>query len=411
MPRIDAGRFRADFEALAAIGRTADGGVHRPTFGDAHLAARAWFLDRAAAAGLETHVDTAGNHSAILASGSGEAPRILLGSHLDSVPNGGRYDGALGVVAALEVLRAIHDADLNLPCTLEAIDFTDEEGTLVGLLGSRALTGALTRDTLMAPRGGRDALLAGLARVGLTETGLADARRDPGTIAGYLELHIEQGPVLEREDVDIGAVSSIVGSRSLGVIFRGKAGHAGTTPMDVRRDAGLAAATFIVGVHETVVRDFPNCVATVGRVTLEPGAFNVIAGAAHVALEFRSADTSELDALERALIVRAREAETLGVAVEIDAVGRWEPAPLDISVRTAIERVAGALGLSAIELTSGAGHDAQALARVAPSGMIFVPSVAGVSHQPAEFTAWDDCLNGANVLLGATLDLAGTPAG
>jgi hydantoinase/carbamoylase family amidase len=406
VPHIDAGRFRADFDALAEIGRTVQGGVHRPTFSDAHLAARAWFLDRAAAAGLETRVDAAGNHSATLRSPAPEAPTLLLGSHLDTVPNGGRFDGALGVVAALEVLRATQDAQLVLPCSLEAIDFTDEEGTLVGLLGSRALAGGLTPDMLQAPRGGRPALLAGLARAGLTEAQLADARRDPGTIAAYLELHIEQGPILERQRVDIGIVTAIVGSRSFKLTFKGTAGHAGTTPMDARDDAGLAAARFVVGVHDTVAWDFPNCVATVGRVTLEPGAFNVIAGEAHVALEFRSAEPSQLDALEDALLFRAREAETLG-RVEIEPVGRWEPVPLDSTIRSAIARVSDALGLSTIELPSGAGHDAQALAHVTPSGMIFVPSAEGLSHQASEQTAWDDCLNGAEVLLGATLELAG----
>ena len=408
---IDADRLRADFDALAAIGRTVEGGVSRPTFSEAHLAARAWFLDRATAAGLETRVDAAGNHSALLRSSRAEAPTLLLGSHLDTVPNGGRFDGALGVVAALEVLRATQGAGIDLPYTLEAIDFTDEEGTLVGLLGSRALTGALTTGELQAPRGGREALLAGLARAGLTETRLADARRDPRTLAGYLELHIEQGPVLELQRVDIGIVSTVVGSRSFDLTFKGTAGHAGTTPMETRHDAGLAAATFVVGVHDTVVRDFPNCVATVGRVTLEPGAFNVIAGEAHVALEFRSTDASQLDALEDALVLRARDAEALGLTVEVEPVGRWEPVLLDITMRTAIARAAGTLGLNTIELPSGAGHDAQALAHITSSGMIFVPSVDGLSHQPGEHTTWDDCLNGANVLLGATLELAEAFAG
>jgi hydantoinase/carbamoylase family amidase len=384
--------------------------VSRPTFSEAHLAARAWFLDRAAAAGLETEVDAAGNHSARLRSSRAEARTLLLGSHLDTVPSGGRFDGALGVVAGLQVLTATREAGIDLPYTLEAIDFTDEEGTLVGLLGSRAVTGALTTGELQAARGGRDALLSGLARAGLTEARLTDARRDLRTIAGYLELHIEQGPVLEHERVDIGIVSAIVGSRSFNLTFEGRPGHAGTTPMDARRDAGLAAATFVVDVHETTVRDFPNCVATVGRVTLEPGAFNVIAGEAHVALEFRSAEAAQLDALEDALLRRAQDAEALGFAVKIEPVGRWDPVELDVTVRTAIARVASRLGLSVVELRSGAGHDAQALARVTPSGMIFVPSVDGLSHQAAEQTSWEDCLNGAKVLLGATLELAATLA-
>lgn len=410
MLRVDADRLQADFAALASIGSTAAGGVTRTTFSDAHRAARAWFLERAAAAGgLETRVDAAGNHSAVLPARSAGARTLLLGSHLDSVPSGGRYDGALGVLAALEVLRAVRDAGLDLPVTLEAIDFTDEEGTFVGLLGSWALTGALTPERLASPRGGREALLAGLARAGLAEERLADARRDPATLAAYLELHIEQGPVLERDGVDVGIVSGIAGSRSFQLTFEGDARHAGTTPMAGRRDAALGAARFLLGVRETVVRDFPGCVATVGKIELEPGAFNVVPGRARASLECRSLEPAQLDALAPALLERARtDAAAEGLALEIEPVGRWEPAQLDPSVRAAIGRAVSSLQLSSVELPSGAGHDAQALAAVTPSGMIFVPSVGGVSHDPAEQTAWEDCVNGANVLLGAALDLAGS---
>ena len=399
-PRVDAERLRADFEALSSIGATADGGVERPTFSDAHLEARAWFLERARAAGLETRVDAAGNHSAVLPAG---ARTLLLGSHLDSVPDGGRYDGALGVVAALEVLRSVHDAGLALPVTLEAIDFTDEEGTLVGLLGSWAVAGSLPPETLAAPRGGRDALVAGLARVGLEESHLADARRDPASLAGYLELHIEQGPVLEREGVDIGIVTGIVGSRSFRLMFTGASGHAGTTPMEARRDAGVAAAAFVVAARDLVVRGYPGCVVTVGSIAFEPGAFNVIPGRARLALEFRSLDSDELDAMEAELLDLAG---AQGVEVEVEPVGHWEATPLDAEVQAAIRGAAAALGLSTRDLPSGAGHDAQALAAVARSGMLFVPSQGGVSHSPREHTAWEDCVNGANVLLGAALALA-----
>ena len=403
MLRVDAERFRADFDALAAVGATPAGGVSRPTFSDAHLNARGWFFERARAAGLETRVDAAGNHSAVLRSARADAPTLLLGSHLDSVPDGGRFDGALGVVAALEVLRTAKDAELDLPVTLEAIDFTDEEGTLVGLLGSWAVAGMLPPETLRAPRGGRDALLAGLARAGLDEERLADARRDPASLAGYLELHIEQGPVLERDGVDVGVVSGIVGSRSFRLAFVGAPGHAGTTPMDARRDAGVAAAAFVVGARELVVRVYPGCVATVGSASFEPGAFNVIPGRARLALEFRSLDAGQLDALERDLLELAR---SQGLDVDVEPVGRWEPTPLDESVRAAIARAADDLGLSTRELPSGAGHDAQALATVTQSGMLFVPSRGGISHSPAELTDWDDCVNGANVLLNAALELA-----
>jgi beta-ureidopropionase / N-carbamoyl-L-amino-acid hydrolase len=402
--RIDAARMRADFDALAAIGATPEGGVHRPSLGRAHLEARAWFLERARSAGLETRVDPAGNHSAILGAAG---PTLLLGSHLDSVPNGGRFDGALGVVAALHVLLAVQASGLELPVALEAIDFTDEEGTLVGLLGSEALTGALTTESLRAPRGGRDALLAGLERAGLKEEGLAGARRDPGSLVGYLELHIEQGPTLERAQRQIGIVTSIVGARSFSLAFFGRAGHAGTTPMAARRDAGLAAAAFALAVEDVVTREFPGCVATVGDLRLEPGAFNVIPGVARLALEFRSPDPHELDSLEASLLALARtEATGRGVESEIAPVGRWEPTPLDPGVCDAIETAADELRLSSLRLHSGAGHDAQALAAITPAGMIFVPSVAGLSHDPGELTHWDDCVNGANVLLRAALALA-----
>lgn len=408
MLRVDAARLRSDFDALASIGGTAEGGVHRPTFSEAHLDARAWFLERAAAAGLETRVDAAGNHSAVLRSRVTDAPTLLLGSHLDSVPNGGRFDGALGVVAALEVLRTVRDAGVDVPVSLEAIDFTDEEGTLVGLLGSFALAGALDPAMLAAPRGGRDRLLAGLESVGLEEERLGDALRDPATLAGYLELHIEQGPVLERERVDVGVVSGIVGSRSYRLAFEGAAGHAGTTPMAGRRDAGVGAAAFVVGAREVVVREFPGCVATVGSLALDPGAFNVIPARARLALECRSLDLAQLDALEQELLALAhREADAHGLALDVELAGRWEPTPLDEEARAAVARAASALGLSTLELPSGAGHDAQALARVTRSGMVFVPSAGGLSHQPGEHTAWEDCVNGANVLLGAALELAG----
>ncbi|MDX6467742.1 MAG: allantoate deiminase [Gaiellaceae bacterium] len=399
--RVDATRLREDFDALAAIGATAAGGVDRPSLGDAHLAARRWFLECAEAYGLATRVDAAGNHSAVLPA---HGPTLLLGSHLDSVPDGGSYDGALGVVAALHVLVALREAEL--PLALEAIDFTDEEGTLVGLLGSEALTGALSAETLRNPRGGREALLAGLERAGLREEELCDARRDPATLAAYLELHIEQGPRLERAGTQIGIVTGIVGARSYVLDFAGRSGHSGTTPMDARRDAGLAAAVFAVAANAIVVQAFPGCAATVGDMRFEPGDFNVIPGAVRVSLEFRSLDAAQLDALEAALLHAARAAaEQHALGVEITPVGHWTPTVLDEGVRKAIATAAEALGLAATELSSGAGHDAQALAGIVPSGMIFVPSSGGVSHNPHEHTAWDDCVNGANVLLGAALEL------
>ncbi len=269
---------------------------------EAHLAARAWFRAQAESVGLETHVDGAGNHSALLRCASPGAPVLLLGSHLDSVPNGGRFDGALGVIAALEVLQVVQSASLRLPFHLEAIDFTDEEGTLVGLLGSAALAGNLTAQELETPRGGRENLLNGLRRAGLTEAGLLSDGRDAHTLAGYLELHIEQGPRLRQAGLPIGVVTGIVGIASYRLTFIGRANHAGTTPMQERLDAAQGAAAFILAVRALVVGEFPGCTANVGLVNLLPGAYNIIPGAAVVGLECRAADLPTFKHLEQALL-------------------------------------------------------------------------------------------------------------
>ena len=409
--RVDSDRLRSDFDALASFGALDDGGISRTTFSDAHLNARAWFLDRARAAGLETRVDAAANHSAILPASAPNAPTLLIGSHLDSVRRAGRYDGALGVLCALEVLRTVKDAGHALPVTLEAIDFTDEEGTLVGTLGSWALAGQLTDDMLGMPRGGRELLVAELERMGMTRSGMLAASRDPATLVGFLELHIEQGPVLERAGIDIGIVTGIVGSSSFHVSFEGEPRHAGTTPMDGRRDAALGAAAFVLGAHEIVTRDFPGCVATVGDVAIEPGSFNVVPGTARLLLECRALDAAELTALESALGDRARsEAAAFGLDVVVERVGRWEPTLTDSRFRAAFAAAAAALDLSTMELPSGAGHDAQALAPITATGVVFVPSAGGISHDPREYTSWQECVHGANVLLGATVELAVAPA-
>ena len=246
----------ASFNELASIGATAEGGVHRPTFSEAHLAARRWFREEIERSGLEFHVDGAGNHSAVLTFERSNVPTLLIGSHLDSVPDGGRFDGALGVMAALEVLRTVRENAIPLKVRLEAIDFTDEEGTLVGLLGSAALTGHLRPELLQNPRGGRDALVEGMKRAGLSEEGMLSAARPKESMTGYLELHIEQGKRLERSGTDIGIVSAIVGISSYQLSFIGRADHAGTTTMQDRLDASLGASAFTLAARELVMTGF-----------------------------------------------------------------------------------------------------------------------------------------------------------
>ena len=295
---INSDRMLAAFNDLAQFGATGDGGVDRPTFSAAHLAARSWLRDQIEKSGLDFRTDGAGNHSAFLACSPEGSPTFLLGSHLDSVPKGGRFDGALGVMAAFEVLRTVKDSSLRLKFGLEAMDFTDEEGTLVGLLGSAALAGRLHPELIQSPRGGRQALVEGLQRAGLSDESLLAAARPKNSLAGYLELHIEQGKRLQRAGVNIGIVSAIVGISSYRLTFIGRADHAGTTTMEDRLDASLGAGAFTLAAREIVLKDYPDCVVNVGRIEIAPGAFNIVPASAEVWLEFRAPGEEEFARLE-----------------------------------------------------------------------------------------------------------------
>ena len=405
--RINSERLLANFETLAAIGATPDGGVHRPALSDAHLEARRWFLEQAKQVGLDARVDGAGNHSAVLHCGRAGGPILLLGSHLDSVPYGGRFDGALGVLAALEVLQVVKEQGISLNTHLEAIDFTDEEGQFVSLLGSLALSGQLEPEHLQNPRGGRDRFQKALRHAGLNGSSLFSAGRDPATVAGYLELHIEQGPRLIESGVHIGIVTGIVGIRTFRIRFIGRADHAGTMPLDKRLDAAQGASAFTLAARELVMKDFPGCVVNVGNMEFAPGAFNVVPQMVTVALEFRADDDDKLDKMEAVLLKQASvEARRFGLDWETELLDNVGTARMSEKVCDAFANASEMLGLKHTSLPSGAGHDAQALARICPIGMIFVPSVGGFSHSPKEFTEWDDCVNGANVLLHAALLLA-----
>src|SRR3972149_1052187 len=334
--RVNPDRMLAAFNQLALIGATSDGGVDRVTFSETYLAARKWFKEEIEKSGLEFRTDGAGNYSAFLSSsapddGHRKIPvrgdqTLLLGSHLDSVPNGGRFDGALGVMAALEGLRTIKDAGLRPRLNLEAIDFTDEEGTLVGLLGSSALAGHLRHEILQNPRGGREALLEGMERASLSDESMLSAARSKDSLAGFLELHIEQGKRLERAGIDIDIVSAIVGIWSYRLSFLGRADHAGTTTMDERRDASLGASAFTLSAREIVMNDFPNCVLNIGDMEFTPGAFNIVAARVDVSLEFRSPDEEEFQRLAVSLLERAKqEARRFGLELRAESLGRHSP--------------------------------------------------------------------------------------
>lgn len=407
MVAINPQRFQALMAQQAAIGGTSQGGLNRPTSSDEELRIRQWFAERAQLAGLEFSADGAGNQSAVLRCPIPDAKTLLIGSHLDSVPNGGRFDGALGVIVGLEVAFALKEAETPLPFHLEIINFTDEEGTLRGLLGSAAMTGRLTADDLANVRGGADALQAGLARLGLTAESVLSAKRDFSDVMGYLEVHIEQGTRLERAGLDIGVVTGIVGVRSYWLTFTGEAAHAGTMPMADRHDALWGAAQVVGQARELVMRDFHPGVVNFGAIQAEPAAFNIVPAKVRMALEFRHGDATILDEMQTSLFTLIHQsAEHYGLGITIDSAGLVPPAPMAEPMVTLIEQAAIRCNLTHTPLMSFAGHDAQSLAGVTPSVMFFVPSVKGISHNPAEYTSPEDCLNAAEVMLQAVLGLA-----
>jgi len=300
----------------------------------------------------------------------------------------------------------VKEQGISLNTHLEAIDFTDEEGHFANFVGSLGLAGKLKPEHLQHSRGGRDRFQQALRHAGLSESSLFSARRGPATLAGYLELHIEQGGRLIESGMQIGIVTGIVGIRSFKIRFLGRADHAGTTPMGKRLDAAQGASAFTLATRELVMKEFPGCVATVGNLEFEPGVFNVVPHTVTVALEFRADDDDKLDEMEAALQQRVSvAAQRFGLESEIEFLDSTAPAHMDKQIKEAFANASKALGLRHTFLPSGAGHDAQCMAEICPAGMIFVPSVGGFSHSPKEFTEWEDCVNGANVLLHAALML------
>jgi beta-ureidopropionase / N-carbamoyl-L-amino-acid hydrolase len=404
---INRDRFLADMQAQAEIGATGDGGLSRPALSEADMQIRAWFADRAGTAGLELQEDGAANQSAILRSHDPRAKTLIIGSHLDSVIHGGRFDGALGVVAALETVRTIQDANLSLPFHLACINFTDEESRHFPLLGSSALSGRLTESDLDTPRYSRDEFEAGMQRAGITTQSILSAARDPESVLGYIEVHIEQGIRLESAGLQVGVVTSIVGIRGMWLHFTGEAAHAGAMPIADRKDAMLGASTFTLQSRERIRNDFFPGVVNVGQIDLKPGAFNIVPAQVSIGVEYRHGELDQLDAMQAALIQIAEDAARHhDLQLEIEHLSAVEPAPMDETMMTHLEQTATALGLGHKRMMSFAGHDPQNMARIAPCAMYFVPSKDGISHNPAEFTSDEDCVNAANVMLNTVLALA-----
>lgn len=407
MLKISLPRLRRDLTALARFGSNPGGGVSRPAWSPPHEEARAWLLARLKEAGLETSVDPAGNTFGRLGAG---APAVLTGSHIDSVPEGGTLDGALGVLAALECLRTIRDAGPPLRRPLAVVAWSDEEGRYGSLFGSRAFTGKLdpAKIPLMRASDG-DRLVDAMARAGFNALEAPRAAADHQDMAAYVELHIEQGPHLEARGIPIGVVEGIVGIRRNRIVFRGEPDHAGTTPMARRKDAFLAAAEYALKAREHVVkRGSGRSVTNFGVVEVRPGVTNIVPSRAALLQEMRELDGKVLDRLDRQCVALAKRiARRRGIRVAIERISRNEPARMAPEVQRAIEAAAAELRLQTLRMPSGAGHDAQNLATVTRAGMIFIPSKGGKSHRPDEASDWRAIERGANVLLHTLLKLAG----
>ena len=390
---------------LAEIGPIPGGGNNRLALTDADKEGRdlvvTWMRDL----GLDVSIDTIGNVVAVQ-SDVGHGPPVMMGSHIDTVATGGKYDGNLGVLAALEVIETAIESGVELERPLAAAFFTNEEGSRFppDMMGSLCYTGGLTVEEAMSTTDA-DGNSVGdeLDRIGYRGPMPCPA---PAPYA-FVELHIEQGPVLERDGMRIGAVTGVQGISWTEVDITGQSNHAGTTPMSMRRDAGLAAGELVVAVRRIASEMGGTQVGTVGALRLHPDLVNVVAARAHLIIDLRNTDDDDLQSAERRLLAEVRRiAESEGVEIDTKWVARFEPVVFDSRVVELVESTASALGLSVRRMPSGAGHDAQILADVCPAGMVFVPSVKGISHNPAEHTEPDDLVAGANVLLNTVVALA-----
>jgi beta-ureidopropionase / N-carbamoyl-L-amino-acid hydrolase len=405
---IDFERLRRDIETLSTIGRQADHGLYRMAFSDGDWAARAWLQERIRAAGLEVFVDGAANIFARLG-WDGERASVMTGSHLDTVPGGGHLDGALGVLVGLECLRAIKDRGLDTRFALEAAAFTDEEGRFGGMLGSQALCGRLTPESIHSARDLNSVTLeAAMRERDLDAMQVLRANRPPASIEAFVELHIEQGPVLDRRGVTVGVVDAITGLFKWNVTLIGRADHAGTTPMDMRRDALQGLCEFSGEIPRVLEENGgQRSVATIGRVACFPGASNVVPGRVEFSFECRDTDETTLaelaQAFRRTLSSIARRRNLM---FEFEIVSEIAPVKCDVGIVRLIEQTAREREVETLLMPSGAAHDTQNLAAITRAGMIFVPSKEGRSHSPAEWTAWEDIEMGANILLNTLYRLA-----
>lgn len=402
--QVNQNRLEAQLKKLSTFGMNDQGGNDRIAFSDYDIQARVHLTTYMENLGLNVRVDAAGNLIALRDGKNKELKPIVFGSHIDAVPNGGHYDGDVGVMGALEVLETLIENNIWTNHPLEMIIFTNEEGAI---FGSRALAGKIDASTLEVATASGYTNGEGIKRLGGDPSQVMNIKRNPEDLHAFLELHIEQGNVLYKNNLDVGIVEGIVGLKWWDVEFTGMTNHAGTTPMDDRKDAMIAAAKFVLAVNETVNQMEGAQVGTVGRIEAFPGAPNVIPGKVISSLELRDLDAKKIQTLFLQIEKRADQiAVETGVEIifkPIDATA--DPALMDQRIQSIIKKKAIELGYTHKTLPSGAGHDAQDMALIAPTGMIFVPSVNGISHAPEEYSTPQAIAKGANLLLHSILEI------
>ena len=402
--RVNEQRLVDRIAQLAQFGRDAQGHGYRVAYTQGDIDGRAWFIEQMKRAGLDPTIDAAGN---IIGKRKGKRPSlkpIAFGSHIDMVPDGGNYDGPLGSIGALEVIDVLNEHQLLTAHPLEVIIFANEEG---GTIGSMAMAGGLTPAGLQQKSQSGLTMAEGIKAIGGNPDNLASCIRKKGDLRAWVELHIEQGGILARENVQIGVVEGIVGIAHWEVTVTGFANHAGTTPMAMRQDALLAAARLIIAVNDVITSVKGNQVGTIGKLALTPNAYNVVPGKVVLGLEIRDLAADKIE-----LLFQEIEKKAAAIATESHTAIRLErqanaskPALTNKALQQTIAAAAKSLGLSTKVMQSGAGHDSQEIAAIAPVAMIFVPSVGGISHSYQELTKPGDLSNGANVLLQTILAL------
>lgn len=401
--RINGDRLNGSIEALATIGKLDNGGVARLAYSVEDIQGRnrveTWMRE----AGMSVRTDAAANLIGRYPGKRGDLGAIATGSHLDTVPSGGRYDGALGVLAGLEVVRTLNEQNLQLEHPIDVIVFTDEEGSM---LGAKAMSGRAILDPKHYLIANGEDIQACLERLGGDWTQIQLGQRSDREVAAFIELHVEQGPVLEAAGVEIGIVEGIVGQRRFKITVEGRSGHAGTMPMSLRADALVAAAKVVLAVNEIGNAEGGQQVATVGWIQVAPNAVNAIPGRVELSLDLRDLSNQHLDKL----LARLRQeleaiAASTGTKIDMELFLRNEPVLATQAIQKTIAGVCDRLGLSYLHLPSRASHDAQEMATFTQMGMIFVPSKSGVSHAQTEYTTPQECVRGANILLQTLLEL------